>query len=353
MLMTPGPTAVPQQTREAMARRMTHPFDQEFGAFYRELTTKLGRVFGTDDDLVILGGEASLGLEATLGSLVDPGDAVLCLSNGVYGDSFARRVELVGAEPVVVRSPPTEPISFDAVEDELADRTYAAATLVHCETPTGVLNEVEPILARLREEDIVTIVDAVSTLGGAPVPIDTIDVCIGASPKCLSAPPGATPISVSGQAWEAVDQTEPRSLYAGLQRWRDRWLDEGTFPHTPLVSNLFALDAAVDRILEEGIEAVIARHRQAAERCRARGREIGLSRFADEVTASPTVTAFRVDGAIDTQRRLAEEHDIVVATGLGERADDLLRVGHMGVAATVDKVDRTMDALASVLDDPD
>ncbi|WP_254769181.1 pyridoxal-phosphate-dependent aminotransferase family protein [Salinilacihabitans rarus] len=348
--MTPGPTEVPAPVRERTADPAPNPdVEPEFVEFYRDLTAKLEAIYG-DDDVAVLGGEGILGLEAAVASLVDEGDRVLCLANGLYGEGFADFVELYGGEAVVCDADWTGPLDREAVAAELDDGEFDVATMVHCETPTGTLNDLDPILDLLDEHDVLAVVDAVSSLGGTPVPTEKMDVCLGASQKCFSAPPGLTVLSVSDRAWERVESFETRSFYADLEPWRAA-ADEGWFPYTHLASNLQGLDAAVDLLLEEGLDSVFARHEAAAERCRERARDLGLSLYPErEELASPTVTALHVEGrAVELQERVRDEHGIVLATGLGDLTDDVLRVGHMGHNARIERVERTMDALEAVL----
>ncbi len=350
MLLTPGPTEVAESVRTAMAQPIQNPdVEPEFFAFYRELQSKLARVYGTDDDVLVLGGEGILGLEAAVASTVEPGDEVLCLANGIYGEGFADFVANAGGEPVVASAGHREPLDVDRAAELLDSHDFVAATMVHCETPTGVLNDVEPVLDLLDDHGVLSIVDAVSSLGGTPVPTDDIDVCLGASQKCLSSPPGLTTVSVSDAAWDRVEAVDPDALYTNLLPWRDA-ADEEWFPYTHLVSNCYALDESLSLVLDEGLDAVFERHERAADRCRERGADLGLDPFPPADLAAPTVTAFAVEGsAADLQRRLADEHDVVLATGIGDRADDVLRVGHMGYGADVEKVDEAMDALGQVL----
>jgi len=350
MLFTPGPTAVPPEVREAMAELQPNSAVQpEFAQRYDRLCENLQQVYDTDHDVIVPGGEGILGLEAAIASLVAPGDRVLCIANGLYGEGFADFVDSYDGETTVIDADYDAGYDLDAVETALADATAAdepfkLATLVHCETPTGTLNDLSPVLDLLAEYDVLSIVDAVSSLGGTPVPTDRIDVCLGASQKCFSAPPGLTTAAVSDRAWDAMEDREPTSLYTNLLPWRDT--SDG-FPYTHLDANVAALDVAVQRVLDEGVAAVQDRHERAAKRCRQRGQELGLSLYPDESRASPTVTAFHMPGeAQDVRQRVEDDHDIVLATSLGDLADDILRVGHMGYNADVEKVDRVMDAIA-------
>ncbi|WP_338739772.1 alanine--glyoxylate aminotransferase family protein [Haloplanus salilacus] len=347
MLLTPGPTALPPSVREAMSRELVNPdVDPAFAERYDALTEKLKAVYGTDDEVVVLGGEGLLGLEAAIASTVAPGDHVLCLSNGPYGDGFADFVADYGGEATVVGADYDDPLPIDALDRTLADGEFDLATIIHCETPTGTLNDLDPALDLFEEHDVLTVVDAVSSLGGVPVPTDRIDVCLGASQKCFSAPPGLAVCSVSDAAWERIEARDPDSLYTNLLPWRDA---EQPYPYTHLTTLVVALDVALDRLLEEGLDTVYDRHREAAAVCRERGRELGLESYPGPERSSSTVTAFEVPGrATDLQERLREA-DVTLATGFGDLADDVLRVGHMGYNADVDRVERAMDALASVL----
>lgn len=354
MLFTPGPTAVPPSVREAMAREHPNPdVGPGFEARYDDLCEKLATIYGTAHDVVVLGGEGILGLEAAIACLVGPGDRVLCISNGLYGDGFADFVEAYDGDAALVSVPYDAGYDLDGVATalEAADadgEPFAVATMVHCETPTGTLNDLEPVLDLLDDYNVLSVVDAVSSLGGTPVPTERIDVCLGASQKCFSAPPGLTTAAISERAWEAMEEREPGSLYTNFLPWRDVTEE---FPYTHLTANVAALDAAVDRLLEEGLDSVYARHEEAAERCRERGSELGIECYPDPERQSPTVTAFHLPGdAKRVQRRVAAETDVILATGLGDLADDILRIGHMGYNADVEKVDEAMDPVASVLE---
>ncbi|MCU4717370.1 pyridoxal-phosphate-dependent aminotransferase family protein [Halapricum hydrolyticum] len=352
--MTPGPTAVPPEVRDAMARPAQNPdVEPEFTEYYRTLLEKLSTVYGTDDDIVILGGEGMVGLEAAVASLLEPGETALCLANGSFGDGFADLVEMHGAIPVRQEAPPDAGFDAETTKEHLEEHDVAVATMVHCETPTGALNGLKSVLEVLDDAGVLTIVDAVSSLGGAPVPTETTDVVLSASQKCLSSPPGLATLSVSDAAWAKVEATDQDTFYTNLLPWHDIGLDdEGPprMPYTHLISNLYALEASLDRLLEEGIDRAHRRHERVARQCRERGAELGLEPFQPPHRRSPTVTAFEVDGRAGALQRRLLERDVLVATSLGKFADDLLRIGHMGYNADPERVGQTMDALEAVLE---
>ncbi len=352
MLMTPGPTEVPHRVRNAMAKGIQNPdIDPEFASFYSELEEKLKKIYRTQDDVLVLAGEGILGLEASIASLMDKGDKVICISNGIFGDGFADLVKMYGGEPTLCKVPYNEEIDVDMVETALEDNDHKIVTMVHCETPTGVINDLEPILQRSKEQGVITVVDAVSSLGGCSVPVDMMDVCIGGSQKCFSSPPGLTTVSLSPDAWDRIMERDASTLYTSFKIWREMWYENGEFPYTHMVSNLYGLDASLDLILEEGLEDVFHRHRVCSELCIELGQDMGLELYPeDKKISSPTVTAFKLDGrAVEVQRDLARKHDIWVATSLGQLKNDVLRVGHMGHNARRDKVEKTMAGIEDVL----
>ncbi|MFW5900814.1 MAG: pyridoxal-phosphate-dependent aminotransferase family protein [Halodesulfurarchaeum sp.] len=355
LVMTPGPTALPPEVREAMSQPILNP-DVEVGFtdYYRSLLEKLAAIYDTDEEVLILGGEGMLGLEASVASLIEPGEHILCLANGIFGEGFADLAAMHGGEPTIHRAPFDSGFDVDDVKSLVETNDFTAATMVHCETPTGLLNDLEEVSGVLQDAGIITMVDAVSSLGGTPVPTDGIDVCLGASQKCFSSPPGLTTLSVSDRAWEKIERTDQDTFYTSLGPWQGIALDTGEpvlLPYTHLISNLYALEASLDRLLAEGLETVYERHTRAAEQCRERGREIGLEPYPSSTDlCSPTVTAFKVEGqANEVQRRLAGKHDIVIATSLGNVANDIIRIGHMGYNADQDRVEQTMEALADVM----
>ena len=352
MLMTPGPTEVPDRVRKAMSRPIHNPdIDEDFFDFYHRLENKLKKIYDTEKDVLILGGEGILGLEASIASLIDKGDEVLCMSNGIFGEGFADFVKMYGGDPVMCSSSYDESIVEEKIKMLIDEHDFTAATMVHCETPTGVLNDLEDILTDLKSDGIITIVDAVSSLGGTPVPTEDIDICIGGSQKCFSSPPGLTTLSVSDDAWEMIMDKDDQPFYSGLAVWKRSWFEDEWFPYTHLVSNLYALDESFDMILEEGLEDVYQRHEDVALLCRDLGKDIGLKLYPkDEELCSPTVTAFHVEkNAKEIQKGLKEKHDILIATSLRELKDDIIRIGHMGYNADEEKVRKTMDALKDVI----
>ncbi|OUJ18515.1 Serine-pyruvate aminotransferase/archaeal aspartate aminotransferase PucG [Methanonatronarchaeum thermophilum] len=350
--MTAGPTEISPRVRAAMNKEIQSPdFDEKFKVFYKKLIQKTKKIYRTDKDLLILGGEAILGLEAAVSSIIDKNNQVLCITNGFFGDGFIDFVEMRGGKPTTVKHPYDQPINIEKVKESLEKNNFKAATIVHCETPTGILNEIDELLNLLRENNITTIVDAVSSLAGTPVPTDKIDICIGGSQKCFSTPPGLTTITVSQKAWREIEKHKQDTYYTSLKPWKDMWLENNQFPYSNLVTNLYALNESTDMILEEGINNVFKRHRKTHKTCIELCKNLNLDFYPKKPeTMSPTVTAIKIEGkAKKIQKTVRKQNKILLSTGLGELQNDIIRIGHMGYNADINKVRKTVEAIEKAL----
>ena len=341
----PGPTDVRENVRLARAKRTNNSdFDKTFVRYYREVAQKMGKVMGTTNEVLLLVGEGILALEAACASLTEPGDRVLVLDNGIYGEGFKDFVSIYGGVPIVLSFDHHSGIPAEAVRAYLEkDSDFKYATLVHCDTPTSVLNNVAELCPLLKEYGILTVVDSVAGMVGEPINVDAnkIDICCGGTQKAISAPVGLAIVSVSDDAQKAMDnrKTPIASFYANLQVFKGYAAKE-YLPYTTSAGDVAALDAALDNILEEGIETVFARHDRIASAVREAAQAYGLELFLDS-DRSNTVTAIRIPediGALRLQEHLSETYDLLVATSLVQYADVILRIGHMGENAFIDKL---------------
>lgn len=341
----PGPTEVRENVRLARAKRTNNSdFDKTFVRYYREVSQKMGQVMGTTNEVLLLAGEGILALEAACASLTEPGDRVLVLDNGIYGEGFKDFVSIYGGVPVVLSFDHRSGIPTEAVRAYLEqDSDFKYATLVHCDTPTSVLNNVAELCPLLKEYDILTVVDSVAGMVGEPINVDEnkIDICCGGTQKAISAPVGLAIVSVSEDAQKAMDnrKTPIASFYANLQVFKG-YVEKEYLPYTTSAGDVAALDTALDNILEEGIETVFGRHNRIASAVREAAQAYGLELFLNS-DCSNTVTAIRIPeaiGALHLQEHLSEHYDLLVATSLAQYADVILRIGHMGENAFIDKL---------------
>ena len=357
-LMTPGPTQIRENVRLARAKEATNPdIDPVFYDFYQETCLKIAKLLKTKQEVLILSGEGILGLEAACASLTEQGDRVLVIDNGIFGEGFADFVTMYGGEPVLFKGDRTKGIDVQELEMFLEqDYNFKYATVVHCDTPSGVLNPIDKICPLLKAHGILTVVDSVASMIGEPIFTDEwqIDIALGASQKCISAPPGLTLLSISQDARIAMEnrKTPIASYYCNLLIWKDYYKNQW-FPYTMPISDIEGLAVAVDNLLEEGLENVQQRHEQVAGYVRERLQEQGLELYLED-SFSNTVTVVKVPEEIGGTKRVLdyvkEQYNIMVTGSLGYLQDKVIRIGHMGENAYMDKVKITMDVLIEAID---
>jgi len=356
IIMTPGPTTIDERVRLALSRPITNPdLDPDFFDFYRGACQKIAGICATEATVLIMAGEGILGLEAAVASLVEPGEKVLCLANGVFGHGFADFVRMYGGVPVKVEQDFREPLQVKDLEDVLEENPdIRVATMVHCETPSGLLNPIDQLCPYLAAKGVVTIVDAVASVGGDEVRTDEwgIDVLLGGSQKAFSAPPGLTFMAISQQAWQKVAnrETPVPGFYLNLAKWREMWLEKGYFPYTQSVSDIYALDEASNLILQD-LPGTLERHRRLGDAVRSALTANGLDLYPSSNHAN-TVTAFLIPNGIDDEgfrRRLWQNHGVMIAGSWGELAGKVWRIGHMGFNASEERLLATFAAMDVLL----
>jgi len=281
-----------------------------------------------------------LGLEAAARGLVQPGTKVLNLVQGVFGKGMGYWLKDFGADLHELEVPYNDAVDPADVERYLDENPgIELVTVVHSETPSGTVCDVSAIGPIAHARGALTLVDCVSSLGGIPFETDAweLDVCVAGAQKCLGGPPGMSLMTVSDAAWERIraNPAAPRASFLSMLDWKDQWIDGDKFPFTPSVSDLHGVEAAADELLEEGLEASIARHERCAAACRAGIRAMGLDLWprSDEIAAA-CVTAVAVPESLtDVKVRThCREHYSVMISG-GQGAGNLVRIGHMGTSA--------------------
>jgi pyridoxamine--pyruvate transaminase len=338
--LSAGPVAASPRVLAALGSPLVYHYDPAFIARYRDTEQKLRQVFRTADDILLMQGEAILGLEAAARGLVHPGTPVLNLVQGVFGKGMGYWLKDFGAELHELEVPYNDAVEAGAVEAYLdAHPEIELVTIVHSETPSGTFCDVAAVGPIAHEHGALTLVDCVSSLGGMRLETDDwqLDVCVAGAQKCLGGPPGMTMMSVSDAAWDriAANPAAPRSSYLSMLDWKEQWLEGDKFPFTPSVGELHGVEAAVDELLEEGLDNSIERHARAAAAFRAGVRAMGLDLWprSDDIAAD-CVTAIAVpDGLSDTQVRAhcRERYGVMISGGQG--AGNLVRVGHMATSA--------------------
>lgn len=354
-IMTPGPTQVKENVRMARSLECTNPdLDEAFVEFYKETCQLISSLLHTQNETLILDGEGILGLEAACASLTEPGDRVLVLDNGIYGKGFADFVSMYGGKPELYTVDDKNPIDPVGLEEYLKNNhDYKYATVVHCDTPSGMLNDIGSLCPLLKKYGIMTVVDSVSGMFGEEVRVDDyqIDILCGGSQKAVSAPPGLTFVVVSEEAKKAMAQrkTPIASFYANLKVF-EGYYEAKWFPYTMPISDIYGLRTAFDNIAAD--REMLERHAKIGNACRKAVTEAGLKLYL-ESGFSNTVTVFEVpEGTtakeiLDTMRK---EYNIMLAGSFDKLAGRVIRIGHMGSNANVTDMSETLGALNDTLE---
>ena len=355
-IMTAGPVQVRENVRMARSLETTNPdLDLEFYELYKETCDILNDYMHSKGRAYILGGEGILGLEAACASLTEPGDRVLVIDNGIFGKGFADFVSMYGGTPVLYSADYRNPLDAEALADFLEkDSDFKYATVVHCDTPSGVLNDISVICPLLSQHGILTVVDSVAAMFGeyANVEESCIDILCGGSQKALSAPPGLTMLWVSDRALEAMEnrKTPIAAFYANILTFKNYYEDKW-FPYTMPVSDIMGLRAALDNAVAD--TDILARHAKIAAATREAVRKSGLSLYL-ESGYSNTVTVIEVpEGLTDEQilSTVRDRYGVMLSGCFDVLAGKVFRIGHMGENANEDDMIMTMDALDNTFAD--
>ena len=334
-IMTPGPTQVAENVRLARSRECTNPdLDENFVEFYKETCEEISRLLHTDNETLILSGEGILGLEAACASMTEPGDRVLVLDNGIYGKGFADFVSMYGGCPELYSRDYRETLDVQELENFLKENhDYKYATVVHGDTPSGMLNDVSAICPLLKKYGIMTVVDSVSASFGEPMRISDwqIDIMCGGSQKVVSAPPGLTFVVISDDAKKAMaDRKTPiASFYANLTTFA-HYYEEKWFPYTMPISDIYGLRAAIDNIAAD--PDILTRHEKIAEASRKAITGAGLNLYLKSGFSS-TVTVFEIPEGTTAKAILdgvRNDYNIMLAGSFDVLAGKVIRIGHMG-----------------------
>lgn len=343
-LRIPGPTALPDPVREAGARQMVNHRGPEFAALQQRVIGRLQVFFRTANDVLVVSAAGTGGLEAAVVNHLSPGDRVLAVSTGVFGDRFAKVAAVYGADVTKLSIEPGRAAEPDRLREALADPLpYRAILLTHNETSTGVTNPIAALAAVAHElaPDTLILVDAISGLGAVPFETDAwgLDVVVTGSQKSWMVAPGLTMLAVSERAWTAQEAATMPRFYFDLAAHRAS-AAKGQTPWTPAVAVMFQLDVALELMEREGLEAILLRHRAVAAACRAGLTALGFEPFADPRYASDTVTAARVPDGLDWKafNGALRERGLVIAGGQGALIGKIFRIGHLGAVTLRDVV---------------
>jgi aspartate aminotransferase-like enzyme len=340
-LRIPGPTPCPEIILKEMSRQMINHRGPEFAQIINDMTGNIKKVFKTKNDIITLTCSGTGGLEAAVVNMLSPGDKVLAVSIGAFGDRFGTIAKTYGANVIPLNFEWGKAADPEEIRKALKNNPDAKAVLVtHNETSTAVTNDIQAISKVVKEFDKLILVDAVSSMSSIDIPVDdwNLDVVVSGSQKGWMVPPGLAMVSVSEKAWKANAEAKMPHFYFDLAKAKSN-LEKGQTPWTPAISVVFAMDKALKMMLDEGLDKIFARHIRIADMTRKGIKALGLQLFPDEKYASNTVTAIKAPEGLDAKKLLKilrEEHDIVLGGGQMQLQGKIFRIGHLGYVSEAD-----------------
>jgi aspartate aminotransferase-like enzyme len=352
-LRIPGPTPCADEALKAMSRQMINHRGPDFAPILKRVTDGVKTVFQTKNDVFILTTSGTGAMETAIVNFLSPGDRVLCVAIGAFGDRFADIAQTYGANVTKLSfewGTAADPVALDKAL--AAAPGYKAVLITHNETSTGVTNPLQELAAVARRHGALVIVDAVSSLSAVPCPVDAwdLDVVVTGSQKGWMVPPALAMISVSDRAWKAFEQAKMPRYYFDVGKAK-KYLETNQTPWTPAISVFFAMDVTIKMMLAEGLENIFARHERIGKLTRDGVKALGLELLADEKFASNTVSAVKVPEGVDGKalvKLMREEYDTVLAGGQAALAGKIFRIGHLGLVTDKDIQD-CLDALKLAL----
>jgi alanine-glyoxylate transaminase / serine-glyoxylate transaminase / serine-pyruvate transaminase len=359
ILLGPGPSMIPNRVLEAMRMPTVGHLDPYFQQVMEDVKLLLRYVFQTRNEFTIpVSGTGSAGMEAALCNFIEPGDRVLIAINGYFGERMAQMAARYGAEVDRLERPWGEAFDPDDITTALKSHAYKLLSLVHCETSTGVLQpHIAEIAAAAHQHGALLVLDTVASLGGTPVEVDAwaVDVCYSGSQKCLSAPPGLAPLTLSPQARHVLKQrrTPVTSWYLDLSALETYWgSNQRVYHHTAPINLNYALREALLMVLEEGIKQQIERHQSCAQMLWEGLEALDLPPSIPPALRSPTLTTPTLPPGVDdvaVRRRLLDVYNIEISGGFGPLAGQIWRIGLMGHSACHHNVRLLLNTLEAVL----
>lgn len=341
ILRIPGPSPIPPSVSRAMSQPMIGHRGESTSNLLAEIQPGLQKVFGTSQEVLILTASGTAGLEAAVINTVSPGEEVLVLVTGAFGERFADICEAYGIRAHLVETEWGKAARAEDVSNALQENpSIKAVFMTYCETSTGVLNPVHRLAAEIRKHsEALIIVDGVSCVGGVEMKMDEwgLDVVVSGSQKVFMLPAGLAFAAVSERAWEKIETNRQPRFYLDLKKHRENILEDST-PFTPALSILFGLQQALRLMEEEGLDNVYARHDLMMKMTRAAFKEMGIPLLTSDEDASPTVTAVKPEDfeAEELRSSLKKEFAMEVAGGQQQLAKKIIRIGHMGYCSPAD-----------------
>lgn len=355
--MIPGSTIQDPSVLRAMCRQSDSHLSLEWAKKFKSVLDDLKRILLTSGEGFVFAGSGTLSQEAGLGSLIEPGDSVLCLNNGYFSGRFADIAKRYGAKIEVLQVEWGKAVKPEEVRKALRGKRFKAVTAAHVETSTGVAIPIREIAEVVRDSGSFLVVDTIASFGGMELRTDDwgLDVVCSCSQKCIGVPPGLVLIGAGKRAVEFLQQRESDvpAFYADLKNWLPCMIDPAKYHATPPINLIYALGQACKLILEEGLETRITRHRKLAEAFREAMKALGLRLVPELGFEADTITATYYPQGVDDAafRSEVEKNGVIIARGFGPLEGKIFRVGHMGqvtsadLMATIGAIERSFKTL--------
>jgi aspartate aminotransferase-like enzyme len=336
-LMIPGPTPVPETVLLAMSRHPIGHRSADFQKIVKRTTEQLKWLHQTSGDVLVLAGSGTAAMEAGIINVLSKGDRVLCGDNGKFGERWVKLAKAYGLEVQVIKAEwgqPLDPEAFRAALEADTAKAIRAVILTHSETSTGVINDLEAIAGHVKNHGTaLTIADCVTSLGACNVPMEAwgLDVVGSGSQKGYMMPPGLGFVAMSDRAWKAHERSDLPKFYFDLGKYRKSAKADSN-PFTPAVNLYYALEAALEMMQKEGLEAIFARHARHRDAAQAGMVAMGLPLYAAEGHGSPAITAVAPEGidAEELRKAVKQRFDILLAGGQDHLKGKVFRIGHLG-----------------------
>ncbi|GAB3803291.1 pyridoxal-phosphate-dependent aminotransferase family protein [Virgibacillus kimchii] len=341
LLRIPGPTPIPPSVQRAMSQQMIGHRDQETKELIQRIKPQLKPVFGTEEEVMIIAGSGTAALETAVVNTVKPGDEVLVIITGSFGDRFAKICDAYEITVHRLETPWGDAADPKSVTSFLEEHDNIKAVFAtYCETSTGVLNPVDKLAETVHNHsDALFIVDGVSCLGAVKSKMDTwgIDLLVTGSQKAMMLPPGLAFIAASKRAWKVIEENPHPRFYLDLKKYRDNLANDST-PFTPAISLLFGLEKALEQMHDEGLQEIYTRHQLMMNMTRTAFRELGIPLLTADEAGSPTVTAMQPEDfkADELRKILKKEFGLSIAGGQNHLKGKIFRIGHMGYCSPAD-----------------
>jgi Serine-pyruvate aminotransferase/archaeal aspartate aminotransferase len=356
--LVPGPVQVNQKILDALSKQVVTHLHEDWASYYNSVCDKLKRIFMTKGEVFLMASSGTGAMEAAVSSTVNPGEKILVLSNGLFGDRISVIAKGYNLEAEVIEFPTTVTVQPERLKERLDKGlgNIAAVGVVYSESQNGVLNPIKEIARICNEYDVPLIVDVVSALAGVEFRMDEwgVDIAVCATQKCIGGVVGMSMVAVNDKAWKYIENKKGTGFYFNLNIWRDSIHNNGIHPHPWSMSEtlVFSLDAAADLILQEGLEARWKRHWDIYDfYARELGR-IGFDMFIYRENACPTVISINRHPDIsveDLRKRLKDSYGILIGVGIYQQKGRIWRIGNMAEQATIKKAEKLVQAVTEII----